>query len=669
MNRISSRGRVLSLVLVLGGIVSPPSFLWADPLLPESTGNSLTVESQANTPSAQFGVAMPEVVVSTNRLDTPLSQVANSMSVITAKDIEQKQASTALDALQGVPGLTLLENGASGENSSLFIRGADAGHSLVLVDGIPMNNPISTDRSFTDFDQYFLEDVSQIEVVRGPMSTVYGTNATAGVVNIITQRGDGPPKGSLLLEGGAYDTFRESATASAGDKSVNYSLSASRYETDGFPSADKALGNTLNDSDENTTASFRLGILPSSDLDNHVYVRYIQSRTNLPSQGGANGDDPNYFVNERQWVVGSQSNWKLLDGQWEQVLGMSYTNDLQVYTDDFSSYANSHYERGALEGQSAQINWQNNINLWKGETLAAGIQEQEEWGREDDTADFGYGLSDTLIDRTTTTGSYFIESQTALLDRLFATLGGRLDAVSSFGSQYTYRGAVAYFVPGLETKLKATYGTGFTAPSIYQLYSPYGSASLRAETSEGWDAGFEQPFLGGAIKAGATYFHNDYTNLIDYENTATPPYGEYFNIGKARTEGWETFASAKPITDLEIRADYTYTWAFDEQTGNALLRRPQNQADFSASYQWRGAHIGFNILYVGDRPDEAFLNYTSTPVTLPSYTLVNLMAAYDINANLKLFGRVDNLFNTVYEEVYGYGTPGISAYAGTKVSF
>ena len=670
------------LQLFFTSVVSP-SFLLADQPVSEPSGNTLTVESNPNTITAQVPVALPEVVVTANRLDTPLSQVANSMSVITAKDIEEKQADTALDALQGVPGLTLLQNGAPGESSSLFIRGADSSHTLVLIDGIPLNNPIATDRGFSNFDQLFLDDVSQIEVVRGPLSTIYGTNATAGVVNIITQQGDGTPKGSVLLEGGAYDTFREVATASAGDKNVNYSLSASRFDTDGFPSADQSFGNTVNNVDGNTTASLRVGFLPSSDEDNSVYARYIQSRTNLAAQAGAGGDDPNYFLNERQWVVGSQSKWKLLDGDWEQVLGISYTDDLQLYTDDFTpypdiddsaSYPNSHFERGAYEGQAAQINWQNNLNLWKGETLVAGIQEQEEWGRVDDLTDYGFGPSETYFNQTTTTGSYFVESQTALLDRLFATLGGRLDAVSSFGTQFTYRGAVAYFIPELETKLKATYGTGFTAPSIYQLYSPYGDAGLQAETSEGWDVGFEQPFLKNTIKAGATYFHNNFTNLIDFEDTATPPFGQYFNVGTAQTEGWETFVSAKPILNLELKADYSYTWAFDPNwvndglTGLQLLRRPQNQADFSASYQWRGVHLGFNVLYVGDRPDEAFVNLTSTPVTMPSYTVVNVTASYEVNSNIKFFGRVDNLFNEIYEQIYGYGTPGVSAYLGTKIS-
>ena len=629
----------------------------------------LLADPPGNSPTSDLSFPIQEVVVTTNRLDTPLSQVANSMSVITSKDIEQKQAGTALEALQGVPGLTLLQNGAAGESSGIFMRGADAGHTLVLMNGVPINNPISTSREFDYLDQLFADDISRIEVVRGPMSTVYGTNATAGVVNILTQRGEGTPKGSLFFEGGAYESFREGATASGGNNLGDFNLAVSRFDSQGFPSADKTLGNSVNSLDSNSTASLQLGILPSPNLDNSLYVRYSQAHTNLPAFGGVGGDDPNFFMDERQWFTGTQTKWKLFDGALEQTLGLSFTDDLQLFTDDLSTYAGSHYERGAYEGQSAQISLQNDVHLWKGETLVLGVQGQQEWGRVDDTTDYGFGPSNAIIGATATTGSYFAESQTELMDRLFATLGGRLDAVSSFGNQFTYRGAVAYFVPDLGTKLKASYGTGFKAPSLYQLFSPYGNTGLQAENSTGWDIGFEQPLAGDQVKFGATYFHTDFSQLIDFESTSTPPnYGEYFNVSKSQTLGWETFASAKPVKGLELRADYTYTWAVNQDTGDQLIRRPQDRADFNASYQWKGLGFGLGLIYVGDRPDTAFTNFTATPITLPSYTLVNLLASYQADEHLKFFGRVENLFNTVYEEVYGYGTPGLSVYLGTKVS-
>lgn len=653
--------RCVVIAVVLASVI--PSVLWADPapavITPDPSGNTLSSEA-----------TLPEVVVTADRLDMPASQVANSMSVLTAKDIEQKQAATAYDALQGLPGLNLTENGGKGENSGIFIRGADAGHTLVLMNGVPINNPITTDRQFGYLDQLFADDIDRIEVVRNPLSTLYGTNASAGVVNIITQKGEGSPKGSLFFEGGAYQSFREGASVSGGGSLGDFHLDVTRFDSQGFPSADKAMGNVVNSVDGNTTASLQMGLLPSANLDNNLYVRYSQAHTNLPAAGGEGGDDPNFFLDERQWFVGTHSKWNVMADLWEQELGISFSDDLQYFTDDISSYALSHYERGAYEGQAAQVNLQNNIHPWAGETLVAGIQGQQEWGRVDDTTDYGYGLSESLVNGTATTGSYFLESQTELMDRLFITLGGRMDAVSSFGDQFTYRGAMAYFIPGTGTKLKASFGTGFKAPSLYQLDSIYGNQALSPENSTGWDVGFEQPIWKELVRFGATYFHTDFLNLIDFESISNFPYGEYFNISKAETLGWETFASSKPIKGLELHADYTYTWAVDLDNGSQLLRRPQDKADFGATYAWNSASFGMNVVYIGERPDAAFDNFTyvTTPVTLSAYTLVNLLASYQMDEHVKFFGRVENLFNTQYEQIFGYGTPGQSVYLGTKVS-
>lgn len=642
----------------------PSSILWADPEpAAEPSGNSLSATAPM----------LPEVVVSANRLDTPASQVANSMTVITAKDIEQKQANTALKALEGVPGLTLLQNGGPGENVGLFTRGSDSGHTLVLLDGVPLNNPMSTSRQFDALDQFFVDDIRQIEVVRGPLSTIYGSNATAGVVNIISQPGEGAPKGSLLFEGGTFHSFREAASASAGNEWGNVALSVSRFDTQGFPSADKSFGNRFNSTDGNSTASLRLGLIPASNLDGGFSVRYNQSLTNVPAGGGLSGDDPNFFLDERQWVAGAQAKWTLFNGKWEQRFGISYTNDLQKFNDDITdpvAYPYSHYERGVFEGQTVQFLWQNGINFGKDVTLVLGTQVQDEWGRADDSVDYGYGPSVTQMDKSLFSSGSFAEVQTRFWDRLYITLGSRRDSVVDFGEQYSYRAAGAYFIPGLETKLKATVGTGFKAPSVYQLYSPYGNTALSAETSQGWDLGVEQPLAQDTVRVGATYFRNDFSGLIDFESILTPPYGQYFNVSRAQTLGWETFLSADPLKGLKLRADYTYTWAVDLDTGLQLIRRPQDRADFSASYQRDAWEAGFNLVHVGDRPDAYFdnLTYSTVPVTLPAYTLVNLMGSFQVDEHLKFFGRINNLFDAQYEAVYGYGTPGISFYAGTKVS-
>jgi vitamin B12 transporter len=569
-----------------------------------------------------------------------------------------------------VPGLNVVETGAPGETSSTYIRGGNDEHTLVMMDGIPLNDPISTSRSYDYLDQLPLNNVQQIEVVRGPQSTLYGSNAMAGVVNIITKNGEGPLGGSASFEGGSYGTFHETASLNGGDSGGNFSLTGSRFDTAGFPSADQSFGNVVNNLDQNTNGSLKLGSNLTSNLSENVLVNYVQSHTNIDDGAGAGQDDPNNFADQKQLIVGSQTKWKLLNGDWEQVLNISFVDDNRNYTDTLNSfYPNSSNTISGYDGQSAQITWQNNLHLAPGETFVVGFQGSEEWAYENYNS--GDGAYTDSVNALAQTGSIFVESQTQLSDRLYETLGGRFDSQTQYGNHGTYQAGLAYLIPETDTKLKATYGTGFLAPTLYQLYDPtYGNTALTPETSTGFDAGFEQAFGKNFLKVGATYFHEDFNNLIDFVYTnPNYPNGTYSNVDQAQSDGIESFIDFKGISHLDVKANYTFMNARDMSTGLPLPQRPQNQGDLDVFYQLDQLELGTSIMYVGPRSDNAFINGASTPVTLAEYFLVNLKASYSLDKNIKLFARVDNLFNQYYEEVYGYGTPGLSAYGGTKVSF
>ncbi len=334
----------------------------------------------------------------------------------------------------------------------------------------------------------------------------------------------------------------------------------------------------------------------------------------------------------------------------------------RLYTDRLDPvYPASFNQNGNYDGQAAQVSWQNNLKVVEGQTLVLGLQGQQEWGNSVYTSDFG----DDSVLASARTGSLFVESQTAQGGRFFETLGARLDLHSQFGSYGTYHAGLAYFIPGWETKLKATYGTGFRAPSLYQLYDPlYGNSSLAPETSTGFDAGFEQPVGKNLFTVGATYFHNDFNDLIDYDFTTN----KYFNIDQAQADGVETFAAFKGARNLTLRADYTYTHTLDLQTGQPLLRRPEHKAGLEAYYALGGLDLGTSLEYVGTRSDVSFLGSVESNIMMPSYFLANLMASFKVDEDLRFFGRVNNLFNQSYEEVWGFGTPGLSVFAGTKVS-
>jgi vitamin B12 transporter len=244
-----------------------------------------------------------------------------------------------------------------------------------------------------------------------------------------------------------------------------------------------------------------------------------------------------------------------------------------------------------------------------------------------------------------------------------------VDFHSQFGTHSTYQAGLAYFIPVLETKLKATYGTGFLAPSLYQLYDPsFGNLSLQPENSTGFDAGFEQPLWDDFVRVGATYFHQDYNSLIDFVSTGFFT-GQYFNVGQAQSDGVEAFADLKGVRNLKMRLDYTSTHAWDAATGLPLIQGPQDKLSLETYYRQNAVEWGISFVVVGPRPDLNFSTYPATRVTMDSYRLVNLRAAWQIDPRVKLFARVDNLLNQTYEETWGYGTPGLSAYLGVKLSY
>jgi vitamin B12 transporter len=648
----------------------------ADQLVSEPYGNTLTVESNTNPISAQVSVALPEVVVTANRLDTPISQVPNSITVITAQDIEKKQSATAMEALQNVPGLILAQSGGPGEIASIYTRGSGDGDTLVLMDGIPLNNPVGTARSYDYLDQLALGGVRQIEVVRGPQSVLYGTNAMAGVINIITQMGSGPASGSVLVEGGSYGTVRQTASVEGGDTKCDYALSTSYYSTAGFPTADKAFGNSLNNPYDDLSSLFHLETPLASNFREEVLVNYNQSRINIDDgAGSASGDpimdDPNGWIDQKQVLVGSKTSWTL--GDWEQSLTLSFMDNYYDGSDIQSAESpNSYTYADSYDGQSGKLTWQNNLKISPEETLVLGLEGNQEWGNSPSSS------GSTTIQNSQWEESGFLESLAKLDVGFFLNVGGRLDNYNVYGTHGTYQAGAAYFIPSLETKLKATYGTGFLAPTLYQLYDPtHGNLSLQPESNTSYDLGLEQPFWEGQVRVGATYFHNDFENQITYYGTNSN--GIYGNSGSFQTEGVETFVAFKLGKVLTLKGSYTYT---DVETSipvtlaySPLLQKPSNQAGFDVDYQSGPVEAEVSGTYVGQRPDVDFYGYyispayAPIPVTLSDYFLLNLRASCQINSTIKLFARVDNLFNQFYEEVYGYGTPGVSGYIGTKISF
>lgn len=599
------------------------------------SGNPIPAESGTN--------SLGEVIVSANRLPTTSADVGSSSTVITSEEIAQKQQPLVADILRGTPGLDVVRSGGPSQITSVFMRGADSDHTLVLIDGIEANDPSSPTRAF-DFSTLTVDDIDQIEVIRGPQSTLWGSNAIGGVVNIVTRRGAGPLTGYFSSEAGSFNTFRESAGFSGGTKLVNYSFNVTENDSQGFPAADAKYGNKTPDGYDNTSFAGRVGLNLSDNLSIDLIARYQNDRVRIDDGGGPGEDDPNRLLKSQAEFLRVAPHLTLFDGVLVQTYGFNYTHYVRDDTDVLFPSQNV--------GSDLKFDFQNDVHLSKTNTVTAGLDLTEEGFR-------GTGAPQKYAN----TYGIFLQDQESFADRLFLTGGLRYEDNSLSGPNFTYRATAAYLFP-TNTRLHASYGTGFKSPTLFDIYSEFGSPDLKPEKSQGWDAGVEQAFFNRRLVLDATYYSNHFTNLIDFDFITN----HEDNVGEARAQGVELGAAIRPTDRLSTGINYTYTDSQDETTRLSLLRRAPHKVGAFINYRYC-AHgdVTLTTNYVSSRDDIDPVTFNRTRIG--GYTLVNLATSYKVTDWLELTARIDNLLNQHYEEVAGFGTADISFYAGFKLSF
>jgi vitamin B12 transporter len=611
-----------------------------------------------------------DVVVSATRTNSNTLELANSISVIDSEQISNSNSNNVFDILKNETGISFTRQGGNGSLSNLYIRGANSSHTLVLIDGVEVN--LNNDPSGVyDFSALPIDNIERIEVLRGPQSTLYGSDALAGVINIITKKGYGLPKFSLLTEGGSYNTYKAVAGINGSIQKFNYSVSLSRTGSDGFSAASEKYGNTEKDGYTFNNLSSILGYDLTKNTEINFYTRFTKSKSDYDQFGGMLGDDPTYVFNQEEVSFRGEAKIKLLKGDWNQKLGLSFIRNVRKYSFDTSA-ASIYYSHSLYDGRKYKFDWQNDFQLSNSNLLTAGID------LEFDEASSEYYAFTFLsppdfasiipMKDTRNIGAY-LQDQLKFDEGFFVTLGLRLDDHNKFGSQFTYRIAPAYILWETGTKFKATIGTGFKAPSLYYLYDPsYGNESLNPEKSFGWDAGIEQFFFSKNISLGTTLFYNKFTDMFGFDYLTF----KTININQAITKGIELFLEAKPYDNLQLKANYTYTDARDISRNSAnfdtkLLRRPESKVGFYASYTFiPKANINAEVIWVGTREDINFSLFERTE--LKGYVLLNLAAHYNIFDFLRLNARLENLLDTDYEEVFGYATPGLSFYGGINLT-
>lgn len=635
-------------------------------LLAEENQKS-SVEKESDHSSLQY-----EIVVTATRLETPAKEIASSITVIKREDLERTKKSTVLEALQEVLGITVIQNGPLGSAASVLLRGANSEHTLVMLDGVELNDPMSPSRS-CDLAHLTLNNIDRVEILRGPQSTLYGSDALSGVIHIITKKGHGKPTFHLSTQGGSYGTLFSNAEISGGTDKIHYSFGTSYSQTAGFSAASTFYeGNREKDGYKNLTFSGKWGFHPADHIDFDVLLRTIKTTIDIDNFGGAYGDDPNNKQEYDAFILKGQLRGIFLGNRWEQKLNISYVDYDRMYenpTDDSHPFDS---DNSQFQSKQWKLDWQHNFFLHETNTLTFGLEYQEEQGQSEYHSESLWGpFSSVFSHQKAQNPGFYIQDQIRWADRFFATLGARIDHHSLAGTSITYRIAPAFLIEQTGTKFRVAFGTGFKSPSLYQLFAPgttlgpIGNEDLEPEESSSWEGGIEQILLQNKLICNATYFSGRYENLIDFVSTQG-----YINILKASSKGAEFSLQAWPFDHLSLAASYTRTEAKDETKDEYLLRRPKNKFTAGMNFDFlKKAHVTLSLIHIGEREDMEWTGWASTRVTMPSYTLLNAALSYDVFPKAQIFLRLDNILDEEYELIKGYGTPGFSAFGGVKVLF
>ena len=652
------------------------------------TGAAVALTLLAQAASAQDNaVVLPPIVVSATTVPTPASELGSSVTVVTGDDLQREQLRTVPDALKKVPGLDIVQTGGPGGQTSVFMRGTNANHVKVLIDGIDVGNPSITNGAF-DFGHLLTSDIEKIEVLRGPQSGLYGSDAIGGVIAITTKKGEGPPRVTATAEAGSFGTFNQTASLRGSQANFSYAFNVAHFRSTDVPVTPLHLlapgEKRNNDNYDNWTYSAKLG----ADLSDNLAVNFVARYTD--AKLGFTGEDFRLFpLDFPEALQSTQRNhnfysrgeavWSLFDDRFKNYFGVNYTNqwDWTLNPNPDFFFASPLVSPPITNlGERIKFDWRGEARLIPGQTVVLGLEHQSESLRTDSTGTVDPFFNFTQTTTTAKTGNKagYVELQSEFAKRFFLVSNVRYDDNQSFGPHTTWRLAPAFIVPGTNTKLKGSYGTGFKAPTLTQLYvnnpsfNAVANPNLRPETSKGYDFGFEQPLFHDRVNFGVTYFHNDIKNLINNVFNLSNFSFTYVNVGAATTYGTETFASIAVTDQLKLRADYTTIVTRDETTGLGLRNRPGHKESLSAIWSPNQQFtLSTTLLYVG-RAVEFNRDGTIPRVDSDAYTLVNIAGNYKVDDRVTVFGRIDNLLNRHYESPVGFDQPGFGAYGGIRVT-
>ncbi|MET0606985.1 MAG: TonB-dependent receptor [Beijerinckiaceae bacterium] len=625
-----------------------------------------------------------EFTITAYRGETPIARSGSAVTVIHADEIKKANPVTILDVFRGLPGVSVNQTGGPGSLSTILLRGAEARHTLVLIDGIRVNDPSSTGGEF-DFANLVETDIERIEVLRGPQSALYGSDAIGGVINIITRKGRGEPRSSIQLEGGSYGTYSTRMSTSGGVDNFSYALALLAARSTGFsaygyriPALEALYGPFDKDGFTRFAGSARFAwrLNDQAEIEAGFYGGYLRNGYDAAFAGFGFLPDTPSISKTFLTTAFVRGTFDALDGALRHRV-TAYSSDTDrilndVQRTDFGFGVTDSFDRFQFRGRRYGGEYQGDLALGSyGKLIFGGNVERESAQTKTVPGVNSFNLFESNYYARTGVAGFALYQQT-LFDRLDISLGGRYDHVEDVRGFLTGRATAAWRIEETGTKLRASAGTGAKAPSLYQqfgLFAPTrsGYEALVPETSWGVDAGIDQILADGRAKLSATIFNNSIRNMIDFDNSlpSNTPFGTgvYVNVARARIWGAELAGEAIIIPEMvSVRGSYTFLHARDETNGFELARRPAHQGRASILFTpIEKLSIEPTVYLVGER--------FSTPLELDRlapYARLDARIAYQATKNFEVYVRAENLTDVRYQEVKNYGTAGRSFYAGLR---
>lgn len=616
-----------------------------------------------------------EVVVTATRIPSRIEDVGSSVTVIDRETIERRQIMTVNEALRTVPGMHMVQSGPTGQVSSAFTRGANSNQTLVLMDGRRISDP-STPTGAFDFAHLRTDTIERIEVVRGPQSALYGSDAIGGVVNIITRRPDRDEIGGRVrAEGGTFGTFDGMGNINGRVGRTGFDVTVSGVTTRGdtvTPDRLRPEGvSKERNGYDNITGSARLDIDLTDSLSLNLFGQAMDTRVDLDTLP----EDPNSEEETRQLYSSAELAGDFWQGRYRPSLSVSYS-EFRRDNLDLPDARSLTFQDTRNEGDRVQAELRNEIDVHRDHTLILGGEFYEDSFESSGFTDFGGGfVIDQQSDARARNGAVYAQDVFHFGERVSGTAGVRYDMPEDFDDRATWHVAPTYRVLETGTRFKGSVGTGFKIPSLFERFgfnpTSFGTAfegnpDLDPEKSFGWEVGFDQSLFRDRLSFGATYFESD------IEDAVVTVFDGGFSTSANNVDidvyGVETFLAVTPIDQVQLRADYTFLRADDADTGQQVNRRPKHKASVDATWLPTSAlTLSGGMLFVAGQND---IDFETAEVTrLPSYAVFRAAASYRIAEGVEITSRVENLFDRDYEVADGFKAPGIEAFVGTRLTF